>query len=1011
MTKVLMIPSINSFENNESGIKRVVEAYFIYGRKFGLEFVECKPSETDWYDVALIHAGIETNIPPGKPVVSVLHGLYWTADYTAARWEWGANASVIASMRRADQITVPSRWVAETVQRDFRVNPHILPHGIEAEEWDHNEENRGYVLWNKNRDADVCNPEAVGVLALSRKNIRFVTTFLPKEEKYKSASNILVTGVIPHSDMKLTVQRAGVYLSTTKETFGIGVLEAMASGVPVLGFAHGGNVDLVKHGVNGYLARPGDYDDLLAGLDYCIRYREILGENGKKMAREWTWEKAAEKLAVVIEKATHQDDPTVSIIIPTYNYAEKVARAIDSASKQTYPLLKNIVVVDDGSQDDGATREIVKKLSKIDKRVKYIYKDNEGVAIARNHGIESVDTKYVCCLDADDALDPRFVEVCVDALEKDNTLGIAYTGLTYIKPDGETGLSTWPAESNYDKQLSRQNQIPTCCVYRREMWARLGGYKQRYAPEGAGSEDAEFWTRAGAYGWGARKVTDAGFFIYSWMSGRVSGNKEYREVDWLAWHPWVKDGKHPIASMAAPANGFSHPVRQYDQPIVSVIIPIGIGHEKFTIVESALDSLEAQTFRRWEAIVVFDGVDETSNDVKRLLKAYPYIRTVFLSKKSGAGKARNEGAKIARAPLLLFLDADDWLYPNALQRMTDEWGISNTIVYSDYVGKASISAEDIDKVKNRVLYYDIKRGEAVVEHHALPYDCQRAISQPRAEDVYIWCLVSSLIPKIWHDEVGGFDEKMVSWEDWDYWIRLAKSGKCFTRIPEPLVVYRFHTGSRREIGLHENRKLLQYLIEKHEEGKGVKTMPCGCSGGRQPSPTVSQRIPNASAAQESYKAMNDENMVLVVYTHPNRGQHKVIGPVTRTNYGYRGGGNRFYVDKRDIAAAPHLFQPIQQVEQAVAAVQQKPVEEVKAPEKITEAEAQPEKPKPQPKKQIETLVDVQGISQRIAMKLNEIGIHTVEDLIAADLETLYKVEGVGKSRLKAMQENAKQGNL
>jgi glycosyltransferase involved in cell wall biosynthesis len=44
-----------------------------------------------------------------------------------------------------------------------------------------------------------------------------------------------------------TGRNAGVYLSTAKETFGIGILEALACGVPVLGYAHGGILDLVQH--------------------------------------------------------------------------------------------------------------------------------------------------------------------------------------------------------------------------------------------------------------------------------------------------------------------------------------------------------------------------------------------------------------------------------------------------------------------------------------------------------------------------------------------------------------------------------------------------------------------------------------------------------------------------------------------------------------------------------------------------------------------------------------------
>jgi glycosyltransferase involved in cell wall biosynthesis len=99
--------------------------------------------------------------------------------------------------------------------------------------------------------------------------------------------------------MKSMVKQAMVYLSSTKETFGIGTLEALASGVPVLGFDHGGNRDLVKHGVNGYLARPLDYDDLAEGLRYCMKHRKVLSDNARESVKGFTWGKACEKLAQV----------------------------------------------------------------------------------------------------------------------------------------------------------------------------------------------------------------------------------------------------------------------------------------------------------------------------------------------------------------------------------------------------------------------------------------------------------------------------------------------------------------------------------------------------------------------------------------------------------------------------------------------------------------------------------------------------------------------------------------
>ena len=309
MTRVLMMPALESFSSSESGIKRVIEAYHNHGREFGIDFVRnCKPEDTDRYDLMAIHAGTYTGSSHNKILISHTHGIYWSADYNVARWELDANRDVIDVVRRSDGVTVPSPWVAETFQRDMHLSPYVIPHGIDWRYWQHKCNNEGYVLWNKNRaGSDVCQTLYMGLLAKELPSQLFVSTFAPTEPDLRDLSNIKVTGVLPHSQMKQIIQSCAVYLSTTKETFCIGILEALASGVPVLAFAHGGALQLVEHGVNGYLARPNDINDLKEGLRYCLKHRQQLGKNGQEMAKKWTWEAAVEKLTGVYQKVLREE--------------------------------------------------------------------------------------------------------------------------------------------------------------------------------------------------------------------------------------------------------------------------------------------------------------------------------------------------------------------------------------------------------------------------------------------------------------------------------------------------------------------------------------------------------------------------------------------------------------------------------------------------------------------------------------------------------------------------------
>ncbi|MCJ7742140.1 MAG: glycosyltransferase, partial [Methanoregula sp.] len=549
-------------------------------------------------------------------------------------------------------------------------------------------------------------------------------------------------------------------------------------------------------------------------------------KNASELSKEFTWDIACKKLASVYEDVMKLTNKNVSVIIPTYNYANLVGRAIESVLEQTN-MVSEIIVIDDGSTDE--TEQIVKKYAGGLVPVRYYKQNNSGVAVARNYGISLSENDYIVCLDADDQIAPEFIRACVEAMNADPTLGIAYTGLLAVEPDGKSSVSQWPPQYNFDNMVYEKgiNQIPTCCMFRKKMWERLGGYRSRYCPNGAGSEDAEFWLRAGLYGFPGKKVTDAPLFIYSYKSGRVSGDKSYREIDWRSLHPSTKDKLHPFMCVATPANKRpSHPVRQYDEPIISVIVPIGPGHKPHVI--NVLDSLESQTLRKWEVILIDDTGEEGGWDydgVPNILNSYPYVKLIKTEGKKGAGYARNRGVEIARAPLIIFIDADDnLLVPEALEKMLTVWNSEGMAVYTDYAAKAIISKEESERLKssNRLLDYNPTNGLAMHLSFASDYDCEKAVIQP-SNPLYIWNLITTLIPKQWHDEIGGFDENMPSWEDWEYWLRMARSGKCFVRIAEPMVAYRFYTGGRRETGIQMPQELLTYISNKLE---GVETMPC-----------------------------------------------------------------------------------------------------------------------------------------------------------------------------------------
>lgn len=116
----------------------------------------------------------------------------------------------------------------------------------------------------------------------------------------------------------------------------------------------------------------------------------------------------------------------VSIIIPTYNRAEYIERAINSALSQSYKNIE-IIVIDDGSIDN--TKEIIEKFKK---KIKYIYQKNSGVSAARNRGIKEAKGAWIAFLDSDDVWLHDKITKQMDLINNNN-LQICFTGAELIK--------------------------------------------------------------------------------------------------------------------------------------------------------------------------------------------------------------------------------------------------------------------------------------------------------------------------------------------------------------------------------------------------------------------------------------------------------------------------------------------------------------------------------------------------------------------------------------------------
>lgn len=866
--RVHISPNPDQIADN-NGVGRVVHAQHRYLSAHGIELV---PS-SDGADVIACH------IQQGElPRVDILfcHGLYWSGDAGSGNyvaWHHEANARILSAARRALAITVPSDWVAEPFRRDMRRQPVVIGHGIEVDEWQPGE-NGGYLLWNKNRAGDVCNPAAAWELA--RRGHAVLSTVGPAGTPIDT---LHVTGVLSHAEMKPLIQNADIYLATTPETFGVGTLEALASGVPVLGYRWGGTAEIVRHGVDGWLVEPGDLDALEEGIAIIRERRAEMGAAARERAAQYGWDAVMAQYArlfhqVAEQRAAEQRRAGVSVVITNYNYSAYVAGAIASAVNQAMPP-REVIVVDDGSTDD--SRIVIEDaLAPYGDTLRYrlIDQHNQGVAAARNAGIAAATSTHIVCLDADDELDPAYLATLWPAVKDDRALGVAYTGLRLLWPNGVETNADWPPPFSFEAQAAGgvppSNVVPCAALFRRDLWQRSGGYRQVYAP----GEDAEFWVRGLSLGYEGRKVSAEPLFRYRLHEGSASRTKQYKRID--TWHPWMRDRHYP---MAAPSKQVPL-VRSYSAPLISVIIPVGPGHSRY--LPAALDSLLGQTLRAWEAVVVDDSGEAWGD----LLQPYPFVRVIRTAGGQGAGPARNVGLDYARAPLVLWLDADDYLLPSALEEMVRAYAESDgRYIYTDWHslhGDGRTEAHETPEYDPLAWFY---RGQHAVTVLMSTEDARR---------------------------VGGFDERGFSagWEDWDFFVKCAINGVHGRRLARPLLVYRYHTGTRREAALTESGALLNELRQRYAGYiTGEKTI-MGCCGNSSAGKAIiaargaAQSVTRgAEAAVAMAPQSADDGYIRMEYTGTRSGTTSFMSQDRKRTY--RGGANASHrfanVDPRDVA--------------------------------------------------------------------------------------------------------------
>lgn len=228
--------------------------------------------------------------------------------------------------------------------------------------------------------------------------------------------------------------------------------------------------------------------------------------------------------------------------------------------------------------------------------------------------------------------------------------------------------------------------------------------------------------------------------------------------------------------------------------MISVIIPC---YNQGKYLSAALDSLIAQTFTDWEAIIVNDGSTDETDNVATIYSLRDKRIRYFSQNNGGASVARNRGVSEAQGELISFLDADDWYDPEclkcAISCFESNAGISMFYIRSNWWNgvKKNTSPQKFCEVINNVNYLNVLKygldNKVVIRHKRF-------------------------------DEVGGFDQQMkCGFEDWEFYIRYLYHTCNVITSSQPLYNYRMNTVEQ-NVSKKAEQNLLsvqKYIYQKH----------------------------------------------------------------------------------------------------------------------------------------------------------------------------------------------------
>jgi glycosyltransferase involved in cell wall biosynthesis/peptidoglycan/xylan/chitin deacetylase (PgdA/CDA1 family) len=213
-----------------------------------------------------------------------------------------------------------------------------------------------------------------------------------------------------------------------------------------------------------------------------------------------------------------------------------------------------------------------------------------------------------------------------------------------------------------------------------------------------------------------------------------------------------------------------------------------------------VESVLAQTWRDLEVIVVDDGSTDGTADILAC-EFGGRIRLERLPRNQGRSSARNLGWTLARGEFVAFLDSDDLWLPEKLARQMPQFESDNVVLSHTWVGKIDTDGNPLPQETAELIREFERAGERGYDYGGI---------------TQTWCRLYTSAAVMRSDllrRMGGFDQRLSVWEDYDVLWKAALAGEVAT-LPEVLVLHRTHPGNTPTIW-NEDAEPWMTVMRKH----------------------------------------------------------------------------------------------------------------------------------------------------------------------------------------------------